>query len=51
MEAGVVDNSSGTCEDGFAGDDAPRAELPAIIDRPKMPKDSNVGDDAAGVAM
>ena len=49
----VVDNGSGTCNTEFAGDDAPRVELPSIIDRPKTPgimvdteqKDSNVGDD------
>ena len=37
MAAVVVDDSSGTCEDGFAGDSAPRAELPSIIGRPKTP--------------
>ena len=49
----VADNGSGTCNTEFAGDDAPRVELPSIIDRPKTPgimvdteqKDSNVGDD------
>ena len=49
----VVDNGSGVCADGFAGDDAPRAVFPSIVGRPKMPgimvgmdqKDSNVGDD------
>ena len=53
VAAVVADNSSGTCEGGFAGDDAPRVELPSIIDRPKTPgimvdmeqKDSNVGDE------
>ena len=53
MVALVVDNGSGTCNTEFAGDDAPRVELPSIIDRPKTPgimvdteqKDSNVGDD------
>ena len=45
VAAVVADNGSGTSEDGFAGDDAPRVELPSIIDKPKMPKDSNVGDD------
>ena len=52
MVALVVDNGSGTCNTEFAGDDAPRVELPSI-DRPKMPgimvdteqKDSNVGDE------
>ena len=53
MAAVVADNGSGTCNTEFAGDDAPRVELPSIIDRPKMPgimvdteqKDSNVGDE------
>ena len=49
----AVDNGSGVCADGFAGDDAPRAVFPSIVGRPKMPgmmvgmdqKDSNVGDE------
>ena len=49
----AVDNGSGVCADGFAGDEAPRAELPTIVGRPKMPdmmvgmdqKDSNDGDE------
>ena len=49
----VAVNGSGTCNTEFAGDDAPRVELPSIIDRPKTPgimvdteqKDSNVGDE------
>ena len=53
VAAVVADNGSGTCNTEFAGDDAPRVELPSIIDRPKMPgimvdteqKDSNVGDE------
>ena len=52
VAAVVADNGSGTCNTEFAGDDAPRVELPSI-DRPKMPgimvdaeqKDSNVGDE------
>ena len=48
----VADNGSGTCNTEFAGDDAPRVELPSIV-RPKTPgimvdteeKDSNVGDE------
>eukprot|EP00930_Biecheleria_cincta_P005075 TRINITY_DN105_c0_g1_i3.p1 TRINITY_DN105_c0_g1~~TRINITY_DN105_c0_g1_i3.p1 ORF type:complete len:377 (-),score=78.31 TRINITY_DN105_c0_g1_i3:269-1399(-) len=54
MAALVVDNGSGMCKAGFAGDDAPRAVFPSIIGRPKMPgvvvgmdhKDSYVGDEA-----
>ena len=49
----VADNGSGTCNTEFAGDDAPRVELPSIVGRPSMPeimvdteeKDSNVGDE------
>ena len=49
----VVDNGSGMCKAGFAGDDAPRAVFPSIVGRPKMPgimvgmdqKDSYVGVD------
>ncbi|CAJ1348483.1 unnamed protein product [Effrenium voratum] len=50
----VVDNGSGMCKAGFAGDDAPRAVFPSIVGRPKMPgimvgmdqKDTYVGDEA-----
>jgi actin-related protein len=50
----VVDNGSGMCKAGFAGDDAPRAVFPSIIGRPKMPgimvgmdhQDTYVGDEA-----
>ena len=50
----VVDNGSGMCKAGFAGDDAPRAVFPSIIGRPRQPgvmvgmgqKDSYVGDEA-----
>jgi actin-related protein len=50
----VVDNGSGMCKAGFAGDDAPRAVFPSIVGRAKMPgimvgmdqKDSYVGDEA-----
>ena len=49
----VVDNGSGMCKAGFAGDDAPRAVFSCFVDRPKMPgimvgmdqKDSYVGDE------
>merc|ERR1712215_662672 len=30
----VVDNGSGMCKAGFAGDDAPRAVFPSIVGRP-----------------
>jgi len=50
----VVDNGSGMCKAGFAGDDAPRAVFPSIIGRPRHQgvmvgmgqKDSYVGDEA-----
>ena len=50
----VVDNGSGMCKAGFAGDDAPRTVFPSIIGRPRQPgvmvgmgqKDSYVGDEA-----
>ncbi|EER07806.1 actin, putative [Perkinsus marinus ATCC 50983] len=50
----VIDNGSGMCKAGFAGDDAPRSVFPSIVGRPKMPgimvgmdqKDSYVGDEA-----
>eukprot|EP00437_Effrenium_voratum_P001257 CAMPEP_0181424666 /NCGR_PEP_ID=MMETSP1110-20121109/14763_1 /TAXON_ID=174948 /ORGANISM="Symbiodinium sp., Strain CCMP421" /LENGTH=377 /DNA_ID=CAMNT_0023547833 /DNA_START=65 /DNA_END=1198 /DNA_ORIENTATION=+ len=50
----VVDNGSGVCKAGFAGDEAPRAVFPSIIGRPKMPgimvgmdlQDHMVGDEA-----
>jgi len=54
VQALVVDNGSGMCKAGFAGDDAPRAVFPSIIGRPKHPgimvgmdqKDAYVGDEA-----
>ena len=53
-QALVVDNGSGMCKAGFAGDDAPRAVFPSIVGRPKhqifvvgmVKKDSYVGDEA-----
>ena len=53
MAAVVADNGSGTCNTEFADDVAPRAVIPSIVDKPRMPgmmfdmehKDSNVGDD------
>ena len=35
IQALVVDNGSGMCKAGFAGDDAPRAVFPSIIGRPR----------------
>jgi actin-related protein len=50
----VIDNGSGMCKAGIAGDDAPRATFPSIVGRPKMPgimvgmdqKDCYVGEEA-----
>ncbi|EMD36924.1 actin-2-like protein [Gelatoporia subvermispora B] len=50
----VIDNGSGMCKAGFAGDDAPRAVFPSIVGHPKYQgvmvgmgqKDSYVGDEA-----
>ncbi|CDS39488.1 actin [Echinococcus multilocularis] len=54
VQALVVDNGSGMCKAGFAGDDAPRAVFPSIVGRPRHQgvmvgmgqKDSYVGDEA-----
>ncbi|XP_024116514.1 actin, cytoplasmic 1-like [Oryzias melastigma] len=54
ISALVVDNGSGMCKTGFAGDDAPRAVFPSIVGRPRHQgvmvgmgqKDSYVGDEA-----
>nr|XP_006825588.1 PREDICTED: actin, cytoplasmic-like [Saccoglossus kowalevskii] len=50
----VVDNGSGMCKAGFAGDDAPRAVFPSVVGRPRYQvamqgmgkKDSFIGDEA-----
>jgi len=51
----VVDNGSGMCKAGFAGEDAPRAVFPSIVGRPKSTtsmigtgqgKDVFIGDEA-----
>ena len=50
----VIDNGSGMCKAGFAGDDAPRAVFPSIVGCPRHQdvmvgmgqKDSYVGDEA-----
>lgn len=31
----VIDNGSGICKAGIAGDEAPRSAFPAIVGRPK----------------
>ena len=35
VQALVIDNGSGMCKAGFAGDDAPRAVFPSIVGRPR----------------
>ncbi|CAF0919384.1 unnamed protein product [Rotaria sp. Silwood1] len=50
----VIDNGSGMCKAGFAGDDAPRSVFPSVVGRPRHQavmvgmgqKDSYVGDEA-----
>ena len=54
VTAVVIDNGSGVCKAGFAGDDAPRSVFPTLVGRPKMPgimvgldqKEVYVGDEA-----
>ena len=54
VTAVVIDNGSGMCKAGFAGDDAPRSVFSTIVGRPKMPgimvgldqKEVYVGDEA-----
>jgi actin-related protein len=33
----VIDNGSGSCKAGIAGDDAPRTIFSSIVGRPKVP--------------
>lgn len=50
----VIDNGSGMCKAGFAGDDAPRAVFPTVVGRPKREtvlvgsthKEEYIGDEA-----
>ncbi|KAJ1567605.1 centractin- actin- protein of the dynactin complex, partial [Nowakowskiella sp. JEL0078] len=54
ITAAVIDNGSGMCKAGFAGEDAPRVVFPSIVGRPKHQgimlgvtgKDSYIGDEA-----
>ena len=54
----VIDNGSGMCKAGFAGDEAPRSVFPSIVGRPKYGqaivgghnKDAYVGDEACAKA-
>ncbi|KAL5482163.1 hypothetical protein EMCRGX_G022457 [Ephydatia muelleri] len=49
-DAIVIDNGTGTCKAGFAGDDAPKAVFPFIVGRPRKQeldlKDCYIGDEA-----
>ena len=50
----IIDNGSGMCKAGFAGDDAPRCVFPAVTGRPRYEtvmagmgyKDTYIGDEA-----
>jgi len=50
----VMDNGSGVCKTGFAGEDAPRGTFPSIVGRPKSnncmvgidQRDNYIGDEA-----
>ena len=54
----VIDNGSGMCKAGFAGDEAPQSVFPSIVGRPKYRqqivggtnKDAFVGDVACAKA-
>lgn len=54
VTAVVIDNGSGMCKAGFAGDDAPRSVFSTVVGRPKVPgimvgldqKEVYVGDEA-----
>jgi len=37
VTAVVIDNGSGTCKAGFAGDDAPRSVFSTVVGRPRVP--------------
>ena len=37
VTAVVIDNGSGMCKAGFAGDDAPRSVFSTVVGRPKVP--------------
>jgi len=54
VAAVVIDNGSGMCKAGVAGEDAPKAVFPSIVGKPKQPgimvgmdqKDTYVGEEA-----
>ncbi|KAM9987799.1 hypothetical protein ACTFIZ_003152 [Dictyostelium cf. discoideum] len=46
VQALVIDNGSGMCKAGFAGDDYPRAIFPSIVGHSRHTGDAYVGDEA-----
>ncbi|KAH3765044.1 actin, cytoplasmic 2 [Pelomyxa schiedti] len=45
VEALVIDNGSGMCKAGFAGDDAPRAVFPSLVGRrPRNAQSTSIGE-------
>lgn len=42
IAAMVIDNGSGMCKAGFAGDDAPRSVFPSLVGRPRHQVRNNV---------
>ena len=48
----VIDNGSGMCKAGFAGDEAPRSVFPSVVGHPKYSpqSDTYVGDEACAKA-
>ncbi|XP_029444082.1 actin-3-like isoform X1 [Rhinatrema bivittatum] len=47
----VVDNGSGMCKAGFAGDDAPRAVFPSIVGRPRHQVRCHIGGIMVGMGQ
>ena len=52
LNAVVIDNGSGICKAGIAGDDVPKACFPSVVGRPRFPqmtgtegKDEFIGND------
>lgn len=42
VSALVIDNGSGMCKAGFAGDDAPRAVFASVVGRPRYQVGINI---------
>uniref|UniRef100_A0A915KGH5 Beta-actin n=1 Tax=Romanomermis culicivorax TaxID=13658 RepID=A0A915KGH5_ROMCU len=47
----VVDNGSGMCKAGFAGDDAPRAVFPSIVGRPRHQSYRKLGNEISSLGV